>query len=795
MRKALSKPGPIRLTIVGTHPVQYFAPWYRYIAANVPELDLTVVYAARPTAEQQGAGFDRAFEWDRPLEEGYRAVVVRDRVDRATFATGRFRGLDVPEIVPAIVESRPDVVLVPGWHSISLVRAIIACRRRGIPLIYRGDTHLGARPAGARGMAWSLRTRALLHLYAAYLSVGSRSREYLLAHGVPPTAIFASPHAVDHEHFAALAGPHLAPQARRDLRSSLGAGPDDFVVLFAGKLTAGKRPVDAVLAVRALGPGAMLLVAGAGDEERAVRDAAQAAGVRVHALGFVNQTEMPRVYAAADCLVVPSAFESWGLVVNEAMATGLPAVVTESVGCAPDLVGRGTGEVVPAGDVQALGAALARLRDGGARGRMDASCRARARIGGFDAATTGLVAACERLTPRPGAPRVMLCAGGMVVVGGLERMTFEVLRVVRQHGGAVHAIVNSWENHRIAALAETIGASWSSGFYRYAFRRRSRNPLHVLRMGWDVCRTSTGLLRDARRFRPTHVLVPDHTSVLRNAPALVLLRTLGIPVVFRIGNAPERGKFYELLWGRVLPPLVSRFVPNSRFGRDRLQESGVPAAKITLIRNAPSRRLRPRASDADVVALAASRRTILTVGQIAPFKGTHLAVDALLRLLQEGYDVQGVIAGRLPTWPADLVEYADDLQARVQRAGAAARVHFVGAREDVPALMRASYLLAAPILQEETFGNVLLEARYAGLPVVTFARGGLTELVAHGETGIVCDTPDLDGLLQGLRAFLDNPVRRADASRRSLAQNDRPDEDCTPDEFARRWWALFGTAS
>src|SRR5205085_2187833 len=150
------------------------------------------------------------------------------------------------------------------------------------------------------------------------------------------------------------------------------------------------------------------------------------------------------------------------------------------------------------------------------------------------------------------------------------------------------------------------------------------------------------------------------------------------------------------------------------------------------------RRALTHATDEDVVALARSRRTVLTVGQIAPFKGTHLAIAAVLRLLADGRDIQGIIVGAMPMWPADLAAYAGELQDRVRQAGAADRVHFVGARENVPAIMNASYLLAAPILQEETFGNVVLEARSAGLPVVAFDRGGLVELVADRETGFVC---------------------------------------------------------
>jgi glycosyltransferase involved in cell wall biosynthesis len=412
----------------------------------------------------------------------------------------------------------------------------------------------------------------------------------------------------------------------------------------------------------------------------------------------------------------------------------------------------------------------------------------------FEHATTGLVAAAQAAASR-NAPRVIACCGGMVVVSGLERMTFEVLRVVRERGGRVHCIVNGWENFRIVPLAERIGASWSTGFYHYGFTRRTMNPIRHLRSLWDITRTSAGLLRDALAVKPTHVLVPEYTAVLRNAPALAVLRLFGVQIVFRVGNAPERGSLYDVLWRRLLPPFVSTFVPNSRFGLARLKDTGVPSRKITLIRNALSRRAVHADTDEEIVRLATSRRTLLTAGQIAPFKGTHLAVDLALDLLADGYDVQAIVAGAIPTWPPDLVAYVNELRSRVERAGAADRVHFVGPRENMAAIMRASYLLVAPILQEETFGNVVLEARSVGLPVVTFDRGALAELVSHRETGYVCPAADLAGLREGVAYFLDRPDERARASDASIAAAHRPDEDCTPAEFERRWWALFAKAS
>ena len=81
------------------------------------------------------------------------------------------------------------------------------------------------------------------------------------------------------------------------------------------------------------------------------------------------------------------------------------------------------------------------------------------------------------------------------------------------------------------------------------------------------------------------------------------------------------------------------------------------------------------------------------------------------------------------------------------------------------------------------------------MPVVTFDRGGLTELVEHKRTGYVCETPDLPGLLTGLRYYLCNPAERAAASAHSLAASVAPGNDCTAHEFERRWWAMFNAAA
>ena len=251
---------PIKLTAVLTHPIQYYAPWFRHIQANAPDIDLTVVYATQPTPEQQGVGFGRAFLWDVPLTHGYRSITVRsaepgDRIDSADFT-----GLDVAQIGRTIMETAPDVVLITGWYSATLVRALLWCRRLGVPVLWRGDSYLESAPRNWKRPFWRLKTHILLRQFDGFLSPGVRTTEYLRSFGVPDFRIYRVPHAVDNAMFAASAAIVRQPEARAAARRGLGIDPDAFVPLFVGKLVPSKRPLHLVRAVSMLAPGATLVI-------------------------------------------------------------------------------------------------------------------------------------------------------------------------------------------------------------------------------------------------------------------------------------------------------------------------------------------------------------------------------------------------------------------------------------------------------------------------------------------------------------------------------------------------------
>ncbi len=342
--------GP-KVVVVATHPIQYHAPWYRALVAE--GVDLHVLFSHLPDADHQALGFGGRFQWDVPVLEGYSWSVlrqVRESPDLGTFAGLRNAGMG-----RALADLAPDAVVLTGWNSLPLVQGLRAAIQLGIPTVVRGESN-ALRPRAPWKEAGQ---RVLLSAYDAFVSIGKANRTLYERSGVPPERIVDGGYFVDEEHFAALQAKE-APR-RAALREEWGIPECACCFLFAGKLQAKKRPLDFVAgldeAARHLPAGAIHgLVVGSGELEAEARREAISRAAPITFAGFLNQNEIGRAYAAADALVLPSDLgETWGLVVNEAMLFGLPVVVSDRVGCGPDLVCDGTtGFVFPFGSVDAL---------------------------------------------------------------------------------------------------------------------------------------------------------------------------------------------------------------------------------------------------------------------------------------------------------------------------------------------------------------------------------------------------------------------------------------------------------
>ncbi len=390
---------PVRLVLVAASPVYYQVPLYRRLAADL-RVDFTALFCSDVGVRPYDAEFGgRLVRWDTDLLGGYRAQFLR-RAHRNDLGRG-FWGLRDWDVVGQVRRLRPDVVWVHGFSYLTLWLAMATARLARLPVLLREEqTLLHRRPLPKRP-ARALLLRALFgQVYGLY--IGSHNRAFFRHYGVPERRLFFVPYTVDNE------GPACRiprPRARGAFGVDPAAGP---LVLFVGKLIARKQPqllLEAFAHVRRRSPCALLFV-GEGPLETELRQRAAAGGIPdVHFAGFLNRAQIVRAYAAADLFVLPSArHETWGIVVNEAMSFGLPVIVSDAVGCAPDLVHEGeNGYVVPRADGDRLAEALAALV-GDPERRRRFGRRSRQIIDRWHPAIAaeGVVRACYAAARRPG---------------------------------------------------------------------------------------------------------------------------------------------------------------------------------------------------------------------------------------------------------------------------------------------------------------------------------------------------------------------------------------------------------
>jgi glycosyltransferase involved in cell wall biosynthesis len=331
-----------RVTVVSPEPTPYRAPLFDRIARHV---DLTVVYAAHTVAGR---------EWSVPLQ--HRAVFLRGLRLPGVRSLVRHDYPVTPGVLRALGESRPDVVVVSGWSTFASQAAVAWCRARRLPYVLHVESHdLDPRPAWRRRVKDTVAT-PVIRGAASVLAVGSAARDSALARGARDVRVFANTIDVD----------RWIERAHR-----LEPVPHDGVLVLSVGRDVPEKGFDVL------------------------RDASARAGTNVTIVtGGLTEDELAQRYVDADVFALLSRHEPWGVVVNEAAASGLPLVLSERVGAAHDLLRDGeNGFVVPAEDVEAAAAALRRLADPELRRRLGERSRELVRPWNYEASVEAFLAA------------------------------------------------------------------------------------------------------------------------------------------------------------------------------------------------------------------------------------------------------------------------------------------------------------------------------------------------------------------------------------------------------------------
>jgi glycosyltransferase involved in cell wall biosynthesis len=338
-----------KLVIVTEIIAPYRIPVFNALAQR-NELDLHVIFLSENDLSLR--------QWNVYKEE------IKFRYDVLPSWRWRPRGYNIlinRGVSAALNKIQPDAVMCGGYNYLASWQCAYWARRHRVPLLLWSESTAADRRSGLH-VVERMKAR-FLSMCTAFVVPGKSSFGYLRSRGIPDHRIFTAPNAVDVALFSS-----LAEQARRDetsVRERLSLPSRYF--LFVGRLVRAKGVFDVVDAYAKLDGDlrakiGLVFVGDGPDRSELLEHIAQIKCRAIQFEGFVQREGLPSFYALADALVFPTYSDTWGLVVNEAMSCGLPAIVSNVAGCAADLVQEGrTGLLVTPGGVPNLASAMALL--------------------------------------------------------------------------------------------------------------------------------------------------------------------------------------------------------------------------------------------------------------------------------------------------------------------------------------------------------------------------------------------------------------------------------------------------
>ena len=292
--------------------------------------------------------FDKDFgikrNWNIDLLSGYDFEFLENT--SCTTLSNSFIGVNNPDIIRRIKEYNPTAILVYGWKHYSHF-TVLRYFKDKVPILFRGDSTT-LDDASRISLYNAIKYHFLRWIYRHVdyvMSPGKASDQYFQKVGVPERNIITVPHSVDNERFSLFTEKE---NLRLDeLKKELLISSTDFVFLFAGKFIEKKNPLLLIKAFELLAnrnDNVKLLLVGNGNLEMEMRNRVaslpDAISKRIVFQSFQDQQVMKLMYRLANIFVLPSKgpSETWGLSVNESLASGTPVIVSNKCGCAFDLV-------------------------------------------------------------------------------------------------------------------------------------------------------------------------------------------------------------------------------------------------------------------------------------------------------------------------------------------------------------------------------------------------------------------------------------------------------------------------
>ncbi|GMV78647.1 MAG: hypothetical protein AMXMBFR79_17770 [Chitinophagaceae bacterium] len=320
------------LAIIITHPIQYYAPVFQLLAKRC-NLKVFYTWGEDVLKDKYDPGFGKIITWDIPLLEGYEYEFVKNiSTNPGSHAKD---GINNPDLIKSIESWKADAVLIFGWNFISHLQTMKYFKGK-IPVLFRGDSTLLDKASFIKKMVRKFYLSYVYRYIDYALYVGTANKKYFTYCGLKNNQLVFAPHAIDNHRFSSINENHQ--QFITEAKNKFQIKDTDTTFLFCGKFEEVKNPFLLLRAFNKMAqPNVHLIFVGNGALENTMKQEAKN-NKQIHFLPFQNQSFMPAVYRLGDVYCLPSFSETWGLAINEAMASGKAIVASDKVGCAVDLI-------------------------------------------------------------------------------------------------------------------------------------------------------------------------------------------------------------------------------------------------------------------------------------------------------------------------------------------------------------------------------------------------------------------------------------------------------------------------
>ena len=339
------------IAIFTTHPIQYQAPLFKYLSQK-KNIDLNIFFASDQGINKNkvDTGFTKKFAWNVNLLNGYKYKFIGD--DEVKVNSFFLRSKKIKKIISS---SNFQVIIIFGWNNIFFLQVILWSLFYRKSLILRSESSILEKNILIKKILKKFILFFFFKIFKKILYIGKNNLDFYLKYGVPRSKLIYTPYCVDNDFFSKK-NTRIVNKLKKKYNCK-----DKIIYLFSGKFIQRKNPLAILRVINKINllikkNNNFFIFIGDGSEKEKCLEYSKKNNINnVFFLGFVNQKQIVNYYHLADFLIVPSKFETWGLVVNEAMAASTGCIVTSSVGCAKDLVKEGyNGFIYKTEDIEEL---------------------------------------------------------------------------------------------------------------------------------------------------------------------------------------------------------------------------------------------------------------------------------------------------------------------------------------------------------------------------------------------------------------------------------------------------------